>query len=888
MAYTPKKYFNYLDEPVLIYKVANEGNVSNFIYTNIRAQEVLQYNQKEFANISIQDICDSKTYKEFQKIHSKQALDKSKFQIAFTSAQGSIVKFEVIVELITHKSELIVEMFLLTLNPEGPSRGKAHDRFYTMASHLHEGLAILENREIIYTNKAMQEITGFSAAEVKTIMESVEYLAAPEEKKRVQAQLLELQKSPEKNHILDFWIVTKNGDRKFIHNSYSQHKTEKSVVQYIVTQDITQRKQAERKVEQKEQEFKALAENSPGIIALFNRELKCSYINPEGAKIMGMNADNLINQHLEKFGFPQEIYKDLKNRIINIFAHHEQEKFDITIPSTEGEKHLECVIIPETFVDGVMDTALAICADKTELTSALKELDQIKNRYRLIINNLSDLIWILNPDFKIEYISPGVQKMFGYAVEEFIKLDYKAVYDDDGVNALNDMIANISQGLKTGNIEQIKQSYTVETRAKTKDGSPIWVEIIARPMFDKDNTFIGMNGVTHDISKRKKAEFDVVEAKEKAIEADKLKSAFLANMSHEIRTPMNAIIGFTDLLNEEEVDKDTREEYVELINSNSTHLLKLIDDIIDISKIEAGELKVDKTEVNLNNLFKELYQVHLGALKNAGKDQKIELTYDLPSDEVKIITDPMRLQQILTNLLSNSIKFTNEGKISFGVSVHDKDFIKFNVTDTGVGMSDEKLSYIFDRFRQVEEHISRKYQGSGLGLAISKQLVGLLGGEIWVDSEINKGASFYFTLPHQWQADPKLEKVIEEKEEKIYNVLIVEDDDTNFQLLKEMLKPRNYRIFRAVDGLEALEIKSDENLDIVLMDIQLPRMDGYEATKNIRKEDSRLPIIAQTAYANYNDVVKSLDAGCNDFIAKPIKRKKLLAMIDKYMHKEQG
>ncbi|ALO14165.1 Aerobic respiration control sensor protein ArcB [Salinivirga cyanobacteriivorans] len=886
MAYKPKGYFDYLDEPVLVYQLDKEGIPGNILYSNARAQEVLQYEPQDLLSRTICDICDISLNKSLDEIHKAAKNQASTIQIAFITGRESIVKLSVAIDISGNNEERIVEMVFTGLNLNTKESAEDVDRFYRMASHLHEGLAILEDRQIVYTNKAMEEITGFSAADINTLLESVESLAAPEEKNRVKNMLEEMQKNPDQKHILDFWIVTKQGERKFIHNSYSQRKTSRSVIQYVVTQDITQRKIAENIVKQKEQEFKSLAENSHGIIALFNRELQCMYINPEGARLLDKAADELINNPLSEFGFSEEVYANVKNKIINIFSQREREEFEINIASSEGQKYLNCVVIPETFVEGVMDTALAICSDETTLKQTELELAQLKNRYRLIINNLSDIIWILNSDFGTEYISPSVQKMFGYTVEEYLQLEYKDTYDEDGLSALNEMISHISQGLKTENIQQIKQSYIFETKAKCKDGSYVWVEIIARPMFDKQSQFVGMNGVTRDISKRKKAELDLVDAKEKAIEADRLKSAFLANMSHEIRTPMNAIIGFTDLLNEDDVDKDTREEYVELINSNSTHLLKLIDDIIDISKIEAGELKIDKTEIDLKTLFNDLYHVQLEALKNANKSNKVELNYDLPAENIAIVTDPMRLKQIMTNLISNSIKFTSEGTIRYGITIHDKDFVRFFVTDTGVGMTDEKLTYIFDRFRQVEEHTSRQYQGSGLGLAISKQLVTLLGGEIWVESEIGKGTSFYFTLPHQWEGDPQFEKAIEEKEEDIYNVLIVEDDDTNYQLLKEILKPRNYRIFRAYDGIEALEINEDEDLDIILMDIQLPRMDGYEATQRIRQEDADLPIIAQTAYANYNDVVKSLDAGCNDFIAKPIKRKKLLAMIDKYMHKE--
>lgn len=877
MRYSPKLYFDYLDEPVIVYELDEKTDSRRIIYSNIRAQKIFQYSEIQFKDKLMTDICFHDCEENIRNIEKSQA---ELIELKFNTSNGSVVKFPVACQIIESDS-IIVELFCLTNSRTTEKNRDISDRFYQMASQLHEGLAILENRRMVFTNKAMEEITGLSAGKVETLVESVEKLAAPEEKTKVRELLARLQQEPEKNHELDFWIVTQDGQRKFIHNSYSMHMVDETVIQYVVTQDITQRKEVEILIEQKEKEFEALAENTPAIIALFNRELNCQYVNQGGAKLLGKEVHELLGKSLKDIGLQEKIYEEFRRVLINNFANQDKDRFNIELEVPDGVKYLNCIVVPETYVNGAKDTALVICEDVTEKRLMELEINQLRNRYRLIINNLIDVIWVLNTEFQLEYISPGIEKLTGYSSKEYIKKTYDDVFDLQGMQAISDVIKNIKQGIKTGQIEQLQHSYTFEAQQKRKDGSMVWVEIIAKPVFEHDNTFVGLSGVTRDISKRKKAEFELVEAKEKAVEADRLKSAFLANMSHEIRTPMNAIIGFTDLLNQEDLESETKDEYVELINSNSTHLLKLIDDIIDISKIEAGELSVSKVKVELNPIFNELEKVHQAALNKKGKGN-VKIINNLPNKDLAVVADPMRLQQILTNLVSNSVKFTEEGTIEFGVAVHEQDFIKFYVKDTGLGMSKEKLDYIFDRFRQVEEHTSRKFQGSGLGLAISKQLVELMGGEIWVESKQDEGTTFYFTLPHKWEG--KTVDKINEEEVVVNNVLIVEDEDANYQLLKEMLRKRNYRLFRALDGVEAVEIVGEEKLDLVLMDIQLPKMDGYEATRLIKKDFPDLPIIAQTAYANYNDVVKSLDAGCNDFIAKPIKMKKLLALIDKYLH----
>jgi len=885
MAYVPKSYFSFLDEPVIIYKLDKQSDTRKIIYSNSRAQKVFQYNEEQFKEKVIDDLCYNGKVEKLIQIENDKFSD-AKFDMAFATADDCIVNFPTTFNKIEKDGDIIIELICLTLSKVSEETNDAPNRFYKMAAQLHEGLAILENRKMVFTNKAMEEITGLNSGIVGTLVESVEKLAAPEEKAKVKQLLEKLQKEPEKNHEMDFWIVTHKGDRKFIHNSYSMHVIDDDVIQYVVTQDITQRKEVEILIEQKEKEFEALAENSKSIISLFNRELNCQYLNPDGAKLFNKEVHELIGKNLKDFGLSSKNYEEFRRVLINNFASQKKEEVNIDLELPDDLRHLKCVVVPETYVNGAMDTALIICEDVTDKYKMEIELNQLKNRYRLIINNLIDVIWITNSSFNLEYISPGIEKLTGFKAKEYIKQEIYEVFDEEGMVAIQDITKQINQGIKTGQIEQLQHSYTFEAQQKRKDGTYVWVEIIAKPVFEQGNVYIGMNGVTRDISKRKQAEIDLVTAKEKAVEADRLKSAFLANMSHEIRTPMNAIIGFTDLLNLEDLDQSTKDEYVELINSNSTHLLKLIDDIIDISKIEAGELKVAKAEVELEPLFNELEKVHTAALKNKGKTH-IKIINNLPDKELIVVADPMRLQQILTNLVSNSVKFTESGTIEFGVAAHEQDFIKFYVKDTGLGMSREKLEFIFDRFRQVEEHTSRKFQGSGLGLAISKQLVELMGGEIWVESKPDEGTTFSFTLPHKWESSA-LEKMTETKEEVVNNVLIVEDEDANYQLLKEMLRKRNYRLFRALDGVEAVEVVADEKLDLILMDIQLPKMDGYEATRIIRKDYPDIPIIAQTAYANYNDVVKSLDAGCNDFIAKPIKLKKLLALIDKYLHNSIG
>jgi len=373
-------------------------------------------------------------------------------------------------------------------------------------------------------------------------------------------------------------------------------------------------------------------------------------------------------------------------------------------------------------------------------------------------------------------------------------------------------------------------------------------------------------------------------AKTKAEESDKLKSAFLANMSHEIRTPMNGILGFSELLTTPNLELEKQKEYCEIIENCSNQLLSIIDDLLDISKIEANQLKIELLPTKLNSILPELYSIMLPKAKNHGIN--LLLVNDL-EDDITIITDKLRLRQILLNLLTNAIKFTKHGHVRFGYSIKNQE-IEFFVEDTGIGIPDDQFEFIFERFRQVETEMSRTYGGTGLGLSISNALVHLLGGKIWLTSEINKGTTFFFTIPYkivnthiqdntQTNHDFNIKKRI--------TILVAEDEDTNFRYISELLSNMDINIIHTKNGLETIEIAiQNPEIKLILMDIKMPVLDGYKATVEIKKVRKNLPIIAQTAYAQASDKERALELGCDDYLSKPIKRKLLMEILNKYIN----
>jgi signal transduction histidine kinase/ActR/RegA family two-component response regulator len=443
--------------------------------------------------------------------------------------------------------------------------------------------------------------------------------------------------------------------------------------------------------------------------------------------------------------------------------------------------------------------------------------------------------------------------------------------------------------------DAIKSNADYSVRLKKKNNDEIGI------LYDRFNNMLEQIEIRD--KKRDYTEKMLEEAKYQAENADKLKSAFLANMSHEIRTPMNSIIGFAGLLSDDDISNIDRKEYVELINSSCNTLLHLIDDILDISKIEAGQTTIIKRKCDLSIILSETYLSFKETNFKSNRD-KVLLNLDIPEEysNLAIETDEIRLKQVLSNLIGNAIKFTNKGSIEFGLLLieriknHERNkFVKFFVKDTGIGIDENTQKLIFDRFTKIESDNNKLYRGAGLGLTISKKLVELLGGDIWVESVPGKGSTFYFTVPIESETElaeiptrieygstiNSIDSILKGK-----LVLIVEDDPANFELLKIMLRKTGAKIAWAYNGVKALEFCTSNSPDIIFMDIKMPEMDGFETIQQLRNSKISVPIIAQTAYARIEDEGKILEAGFNGYLSKPIEKSKLNLLLNKLFERK--
>jgi len=624
-----------------------------------------------------------------------------------------------------------------------------------------------------------------------------------------------------------------------------------------IVRDLRDRKQFEDKLMEIEYFSKTLIENLPDIIIRFDKDYRHSYVSPNIEKYFKFDHKNFIDKTHRELKFDDNICSFWENSISNIFYNAIQTVKYFTFNTKMGEVIFEIRFIPEFDNSKRVIFVLCILRDVTEQIRVEKEI-LAKN---FAIESASTGIGIADINGYVTYINRAMVDLLKYKKkEEIIGRHITELVQDPTV--VNKIIKDVLEfGAKT-----------LERKMKVKDGSLIDLNISVNQIKNKNNELIGFIASFLDISSSKKVEQELIKAKEKAEESEKLKSAFLANMSHEIRTPMNGIIGFSDLLKEEGITTEERKYFVDIIIKSGHQLLGIVDDILDISKIESGQMNVKKEKVFINNL---LYEIFIN-FQDKAKDKNIGLIVNkgLNDNEAIVFSDETRLKQILNNLISNSIKFTDKGYIKFGYKVKENN-LEFFVKDTGIGIKKENYDQIFKPFHLSDQNTVRQITGTGLGLSICKGIIKLLDGEIWFNSSYKKGTAFYFTLPYVFA------KIINEKNDIKKTILIAEDEGVNYLFLEKFLTRKGFKIIHAQNGKDAINLVNIFNTEIklILMDIKMPIMNGYEATKIIKDGYPGIPVIAITAYAMEEDKEKAAKFGFNDYLSKPVNIQNLLNTI---------
>ena len=664
--------------------------------------------------------------------------------------------------------------------------------------------------------------------------------------------------------------------------------------------DITDRKKVLDNLRESEHRYRTLYEESKDAVFLINSDGNFSHVNNQAVKLLGYKLEEIVGKHVSDLHLPEHM-ELAKSKFANELKLNGFLEFESILVHQLG--NLIDVHIFARVYDKEKGFIQAIVRDITHQKRSELLIKQSQERLGLAIKAANLGTWDWNIVTGEVHTNNYWVNLQGYNIDEIeptISWWRQLIHRDD-----LEKIDELMNEHRAGKSEM----YDAEFRVKDKFDNYRWINDIGKiSEWDEFGKPIRFSGVHVDITERKKVENALINknieylalndellntnkelliAKERAEEANRLKTEFLHNMSHEIRTPMNGIMGFSDLLAEEDLNREQQKNFTTIIQNSSTQLLRIIDDILEISTLDTKQVRVKLEAFNLNDFMMELFSVF--NLQAKDRNLPLYVKKGLNDSDSIVISDRAKLSKIMENLLENALKFTNKGFVEFGYYV-EEEFLICYVKDTGIGISEKKKERIFDRFSQEDADISRNFGGLGLGLAISEENVKLLQGKILLESEKDEGSIFSIVLPYNSEGETqKAEQDVEHESTgenvKTYNVLIAEDEEVNYFIIETYLnrsKKANFNLIHAKNGQEAVEL-CNEDIQLVLMDIKMPVLNGYDATKKIKEAWPDLPIIAQTAYSTDTDKKMAFDAGCIDFISKPLGRNNLVEMVLKHL-----
>ena len=612
----------------------------------------------------------------------------------------------------------------------------------------------------------------------------------------------------------------------------------------------------------------------------------CTFCNAPCLRLLGyQNAGELIGKNMHSLmhhtrpdGTP---YPSVECRIYSAFRRGEGSHVDDEVVwRADGTSFpVEYWLYPIR-ESNVLIGAVVTFVDITERRREEQALRQSAEMFRQLAENIREILFIVTPDPpRMAYISPAHEEVFGRPCQElYARIDawIDAVHPEDRLH-VRSVFGQSLQGATTA----------MEYRVIRPDGSVRWIHARSFPVQDTQGKLGRIVGIAEDITDRKRAMEEMEVARKAAESANRAKTEFLANMSHEIRTPLNAVIGMTDLVLETELSLEQR-EYLQAVRLSGDSLLTVINDILDFSKIEAGRIDLEVIDFNLRDSLATMLKMFSARADEKGLRVLCEVANEVP--EI-VRGDPHRLRQVVVNLVDNAIKFTDKGNVLLEVRVEAEGgadcILHYVVADTGIGIPADKQKIIFDPFSQADNSTTRKYGGTGLGLTISKRLVEKMGGEIWVESEVGHGTQFHFTV-RLWTAQKTMAGGIAQGSlykargpEEFLSVLVAEDNRVNQSLVKRLLEKRGHRVVVVTNGREVLEALKKENYDVVLMDIHMPEMDGFETTAAIRENEKETGLHQRViAFTASEDREKCLAAGMDGYLSKPIRTPEFVELLE--------
>lgn len=771
---------------------------------------------------------------------------------------------------------------------------------------------------ILVFNKGAEKMLGYSEAEIVG-NKTPEFLHLKEEVVLRQKELsLEFNHEVEGFDVFvarakagqaDAWECTylpKSGSPILVRLVITAVRNEKREINGFlgVAVDITEKKSAEKIVRESEEKYRTLMENMNEVVMLVDNDDRVMFVNNKFTEVLGYTSEEIIG----KIGY--EVLLDVERQSLIVEANNNRKKrltsqYEIRFKK-KGGGAIDFLVsgAPMLDAEGNVVGSIGAMMDISDRKLAEEKLKESQQLFQTLALHSPVAIFRTDAEGYTTYVNPKWCEFSGFSAEKAEGYGWLA--------AVHPFDRGLIQDAWQAQIQR-SDFYETEYRFLKPNGEITWV--IGRSVPEIIHGEIkGYVGTLTDITSRKEAEMELLEkteeinvqneeylqlneelvqmneelylAKTRAEESDRLKSAFLANMSHEIRTPMNGIVGFSKILTESDISKEEREEYSNILNNSCQRLLNTVNDILDISKLDSGQMEIRYSIFHPINMLNELFSSYIDRFKSAGVSFDLKVDYRL--SEISINADERKVYQVLNNLIDNALKFTPQGgKVMFGFGIQNSS-IYFFVNDTGIGIAKDLKQFIFGRFNQENLTLSRGHEGTGLGLSICKGLVEMMGGEIFVESEVGKGSTFTIKLPFQTQDELKVgvahqaERNKDRIDLKKKTVLVAEDDHSSYLLVERILtRDLNAIVVRAKNGYEAVSLfeKHGNEIAVVLMDIKMPLMDGFEATRLIRAMNATVPIVALTAFAMKQDRDTALAAGCNDYISKPITPMQLLAKL---------
>ncbi|MBN2890568.1 MAG: PAS domain S-box protein [Bacteroidales bacterium] len=748
---------------------------------------------------------------------------------------------------------------------------ESEEKFRYYIKHAPTGIFVSDAKGYyVDANEAATNITGYSNDELLRL--NFADLIFSEDLENAKQHFENLANSG--NSSGDFRFVHKSGKVKYW-NVSAVKVTDNQFIAFVL--DITELKEAEQTIIENNETLNTILNSFDQGVYLCNADYQITYLNQGMIKKIGRNAVG------------EKCYKTIYNNDEKCsWCYFDKLKETKTKTNIEVELNGEFYIVTSVLLKD--DVKLTVYHDITKLKKSEIELKISQKRFEQLSNLTFEGILIHENGLAID-VNLSFAKMIGYSQNELI-----------GKNLISLLIPEEFHEIIKKHISS-KHALPYIVKAKKRDGSLIDIEIESKDIILKNNQKVRVSAIrnvterlkTEQKVERQKNEYaalneeyktqneELYKAKENAEQSNKLKTEFLHNMSHEIRTPLNAILGFSELLDDPRIQKSQKNEYVNIIKNSGRQLLTVIDDILEVSKLETKKSVILNREFFLNELLDELFYFY----QIKAKEKKIDFSLHKTLDNNKslIISDEKKINKIIRSLLDNALKYTVQGSVGFGYEIKN-DFIEFFVKDTGIGISNDKHEIVFERFIQEELELTRKYGGLGLGLAIVKENVQLLNGSVHLYSDKGKGSTFIVSIPY-FTSENKDQLKGFNKLSNDFKILIAEDEEVNFLYLKELIDSllKNVEILYAKDGEQALKMAfENDNISLIFMDLKMPMLDGYEASRKIKKVLPDLPIIAQTAYSTTQDEAKAYQYGCDDFISKPLEKNRIKILLAKYLN----